>query len=97
MEIDRQEGDSMCITEEHIEPWPDEQDMPLPTGTESLQGTWVIYEHIDIAHIQPCPDNHPVLVSTRIKEVQAKWSHHPSHGDRDEEQNKLPSGIEHLQ
>ncbi|CAA3023431.1 Hypothetical predicted protein [Olea europaea subsp. europaea] len=39
MGIDRQEGDSMCITEEQMEPCSNEQDMPLPTGTESLQGT----------------------------------------------------------
>ncbi|CAA3011650.1 Hypothetical predicted protein [Olea europaea subsp. europaea] len=91
MGIDRQEEDGMCITEEHMEPCPDEQDMPLPTETESLQGT------TDIAHIQPCPDNHPVPVSTRTEEVQVEGGHHPSPDDRDEEQDMLPSGTEHLQ
>ncbi|XP_022899194.1 uncharacterized protein LOC111412487 [Olea europaea var. sylvestris] len=47
MGIDRQEGDGMCINEEHMEPCLDEQDMPLATRTESLQGTSVIFEQID--------------------------------------------------
>ncbi|CAA2979701.1 Hypothetical predicted protein [Olea europaea subsp. europaea] len=71
MGIDRQEGDGMYIIEKHMESRPDEQDMPLPTGTESLQGTWVIYQQIDIAHIQPCPNNNPVSVPTRTDEVQS--------------------------
>ncbi|CAA3008020.1 Hypothetical predicted protein [Olea europaea subsp. europaea] len=43
MGIDRQEGDGMCINEEHMEPCLDEQDMPLPTRTESLQGIRLLY------------------------------------------------------
>ncbi|XP_022861285.1 uncharacterized protein LOC111381704 [Olea europaea var. sylvestris] len=61
MGIDKQEGDGMCINEEHMEPCLDEQDMPLPSGTESLQG---------IAHIQPCPEDHPVPEPSTIEEVQ---------------------------
>ncbi|CAA3000337.1 Hypothetical predicted protein [Olea europaea subsp. europaea] len=72
MGIDKQEGDGMCINEEHMEPCLDEQDMPLPSGTESLQ---------DIAHIQPCPEDHPVPEPSTIEEVQG--GHHPSPGDRD--------------
>ncbi|CAA2996256.1 Hypothetical predicted protein [Olea europaea subsp. europaea] len=62
--IDRQEGDGMCINEEHMESCLDEQDMPLPTGTESLQ---------------------------------VEGGHHPSPGNRDEEQDMLPTGTKHLQ
>ncbi|CAA3007991.1 MICOS complex subunit MIC60 [Olea europaea subsp. europaea] len=91
MEMDRYEGDRISITEEHMEPCSDEQDMQLPTGTESLQGT------IDIAYIQPCPDDHPVPVPTRTEEVQAQGGHHPSLGNRGEEQDMLPIGTEHLQ
>ncbi|CAA2996231.1 Hypothetical predicted protein [Olea europaea subsp. europaea] len=61
MGIDRQEGDGMCINEEHMEPCLDEQDMPLPTGTESLQ---------DITHIQSCLVDHPVPEPSTIEEVQ---------------------------
>ncbi|CAA3022848.1 Hypothetical predicted protein [Olea europaea subsp. europaea] len=69
MGIDRQEGDGMCIAEEHMEPCPNEQDMPLPIRTESLQGTWVIYEQIDTADIEPCPDNDPMPVPAGTNEV----------------------------
>ncbi|CAA2972788.1 Hypothetical predicted protein [Olea europaea subsp. europaea] len=61
MGIDRQAGDDMCITEEHMEPCPDEQDMPLPTGIESLQ---------DTADIKPCPDNDPMPVPAGTNKVQ---------------------------
>ncbi|CAA3013033.1 Hypothetical predicted protein [Olea europaea subsp. europaea] len=97
MGIDRQEEDGMCITDEHMEPCPDEQDMQLPTGTESLQSTRVIYEQIDIAHIQPYSDDQPVPVPTRTEEVQTEGGHQPSPDDRDEEQDMLPTGTEHLQ
>ncbi|CAA3024135.1 Hypothetical predicted protein [Olea europaea subsp. europaea] len=87
--IDKQEGDGMCITEEQTESCPDEQDMPLPTGTKVCKA--------HIAHIHPCLDDHPAPVPTRIEEVQAKGGHHPSPGNRDEEQDMLPIGTEHLQ
>ncbi|CAA2957642.1 Hypothetical predicted protein [Olea europaea subsp. europaea] len=86
MGIDRQEGDDMCINEEHMEPCLDEQDMPLPTGTESLQGGHhpspgdheeeqdmlpIGTKHLqDTIHIEPCPDNDPVLVFAATDEVQ---------------------------
>ncbi|CAA3010078.1 Hypothetical predicted protein [Olea europaea subsp. europaea] len=88
MGIDRQEGDGMCINEEHMEPCLDEQDMPLSTGTESLQ---------DIAHIQPCPEDHPVPESSTIEKVQVEGGHHPSLGNRDEEQDMLPTRTKYLQ
>ncbi|CAA3018034.1 Hypothetical predicted protein [Olea europaea subsp. europaea] len=89
MGIDRQEGDGMCINEEHMESYLDEQDMPLPTGAESLQ---------DIAHIQSCPEDHPVLEPSTIEEVQViEGGHHPSPGNRDKEQDMLPTGTKHLQ
>ncbi|CAA3003285.1 Hypothetical predicted protein, partial [Olea europaea subsp. europaea] len=83
--MDNQEGDGMCITEEQMEPCPDEQDMPLPTRTESLQGTWVIYEQIGIRLFCKCSF------------VVAKGGHHPSPDNRDGEQDMLPIGTEHLQ
>ncbi|CAA3001054.1 Hypothetical predicted protein [Olea europaea subsp. europaea] len=62
MGIDRQEGDSMCITKEHMESCPDEQDMPLSLESKVCKA--------HIAHIQPYPDNHHVPVPTRTEEVQ---------------------------
>ncbi|CAA2952081.1 Hypothetical predicted protein [Olea europaea subsp. europaea] len=71
-----------------MEPCLDEQDMSLPTGTESLQ---------DIAHIQPCPEDHPGLEPSTIEEVQIEGGHHPLPGDRDKEQDMLPIGTKYLQ
>ncbi|XP_022876664.1 uncharacterized protein LOC111394845 isoform X2 [Olea europaea var. sylvestris] len=88
MGIDRQEGDGMCINEEHMEPCLDEQDMPLATGTESLE---------DIAHIQPCPKDRPVPEPSTIKEVQVEGAHHPSTGYREKEQDMVPTGTINLQ
>ncbi|CAA2995277.1 Hypothetical predicted protein [Olea europaea subsp. europaea] len=51
----------------------------------------------DIAHTQPCPDDHPVPMPTRIEEVQAKGGHYSLPGDRDKEQNMLPTKTKHLQ
>ncbi|CAA2980426.1 Hypothetical predicted protein [Olea europaea subsp. europaea] len=86
--IDRQEGDGMCINEEHMEPCLDEQDMPLATGTESLQ---------DIAHIQPCPEDRPVPEPSTVEEVQVEGAHHPSLGDHEKEQDMVPTGTINLQ
>ncbi|CAA3029003.1 Hypothetical predicted protein [Olea europaea subsp. europaea] len=82
MGIDRQEGDDMCITEEHMEPCPNEQDMPLPTGTKN------------IAHIQPCPDDHPVPVPTRIEEVQDTADIEPC---LDNDPMPVPAGTNEVQ
>ncbi|CAA2993354.1 Hypothetical predicted protein [Olea europaea subsp. europaea] len=82
MGIDRQEEHGMCITKERIESCPDEQDMPLPTGTESLQGT------IAISGIR---------LLCKCSFVVVEGGHHRSPGNRDKEQDMLPIGTEYLQ
>ncbi|CAA2954109.1 Hypothetical predicted protein [Olea europaea subsp. europaea] len=84
--IDRQEEDGMCIIKEHMEPCPDEQDLPLPTGIESLQGTWHTFIYARTITSCRCP-----LESKKCKPKGA------FPGDRDEEQDMLPTEIEHLQ